>query len=209
MKRRIAIISYGTGNLLSLRDALQTVGAVCKVAKTASELSNADALVLPGIGHFHQAMNFLKQSGLLKPTLERINDGIPTLGVCLGFQLLTQSSEEALNETGLGLLPCSTIRIKPSDSKIFKVPQLGWNKIYRKQGQSVLLSGISDEDLSFYYANSYAVCSSLEQSTPFATYQHSSEYLALIENRSLFGVQFHPEKSRHQGLHLLENFMNV
>ena len=209
MSRNICIISYGTGNLASLGDALEEVGASCKVAKTPADLEGADALVLPGVGHFGHAMNHFRASGLLVPTLEKIRSGVRTLGICLGFQLLTRSSEEAAGAAGLGLLPFSTVRIRPANPRVHKVPHLGWNAIHRSQGSPRLLSGIPAEDQVFYYANAYAVPWEQGISTALATYSHGSEYVGLIEQDSLFGVQFHPEKSRSQGLRLLRNFLEV
>jgi len=207
--RRVSIISYGTGNLASISSALEAVGAACTVANTPSDLSGADALVLPGVGHFHHAMNFFRASGLLESTLEKIRSGVPTLGICLGFQLLTRTSEEGEGEAGLGLLPCSTVRIRPRSPKMYKVPHLGWNTIHKTHGSPKLLAGIPVKDQIFYYANAYAVRWEQEPLSPHASYFHDSEYSALIEHGSLFGVQFHPEKSRTQGLHLLSNFLKA
>lgn len=209
MNRHVAIISYGTGNLASLSDALESVGASCTVARVATDLVGADALVLPGVGHFGHAMNFFRASGLIEPTLERIRSGVPTLGICLGFQLLTRSSEEAGGDAGLGLLPCSTIRIRPANPHVHKVPHLGWNTLDRSQGAPRLLAGIPAEDQTFYYANAYAVSWDQSLLPPLATYSHGSEYVGLIEQGSVYGVQFHPEKSRTQGLHLLRNFLEA
>jgi imidazole glycerol phosphate synthase glutamine amidotransferase subunit len=209
MNRRVAIISYGTGNLASLSDALEAVGAECYVANTASDLAGSDALVLPGVGHFRHAMNFFRASGLLEPTLARIRSGVPTLGICLGFQLLTRSSEEAGGEAGLGLLPCATVRIRPSAPHVHKVPHLGWNTIDKSQGSPRLLTGIPSEEQIFYYANAYAVSWAQDLLPPLATYWHGSEYVGLIEQGSVFGVQFQPDKSRRQGLHLLRNLLET
>jgi imidazole glycerol phosphate synthase glutamine amidotransferase subunit len=209
MIRRVTIISYGTGNLSSLVAAIESVGAVCRVAAATSDLVDSDALVLPGVGHFNQAMRYLQESGMLLPTLEMIRNGVPTLGVCLGLQLLTHSSEEAPGVEGLGLLPFSAMRMRPMDTKRFKVPQLGWNKIYRSYGESRLLSGIPENLRVFYYANAYGIGLELNPRQPYATFFHGSEHIALIEHGTLFGVQFHPEKSREQGLLLLKNFLNV
>lgn len=209
MPPKVAIISYGTGNLASLSDALEEVGASCKVATAPADLADADALVLPGVGHFGHAMNHFSASGLLEPTLEKIRNGVPTLGICLGFQLLTRSSEEAGGAAGLGVLPFSTVRIRPGNPRVHKVPHLGWNSIHKSQGSPRLLTGIPAEDQVFYYANAYAVPWMQEISAPLSTYSHGSEYVGLIEQDSLFGVQFHPEKSRSQGLRLLRNFLEA
>lgn len=209
MKRRVAIISYGTGNLASLKDALDAVGAACYVANTASDLAGAEAVVLPGVGHFRHAMHFFRSSGLLEPTLERIRSGVPTLGICLGFQLLTRTSEEAGGEVGLCLLPCDTVRIRPAAKEMHKVPHLGWNTLQTCKGSPRLLTGIAGDDQLFYYANAYAVGYTEDLTPPLATYEHGAEYIGVIEQGSLFGVQFHPEKSRAQGLRLLKNFLEV
>ena len=208
MKRRVAIISYGTGNLASLKDAIEAVGAECCVANSASELEGADALILPGVGHFRHSMNYFRTSGLLEPTVERIRSGVPTLGICLGFQLLTRTSEEADGEAGLGLLPFDTVRIRPAATHVHKVPHLGWNAIHKSTGAR-LLRGIAAEDQVFYYANAYAVNRTENLLSPIATYWHGAEYIGLIEQGALFGVQFHPEKSRSQGQRLLKNFLDI
>jgi imidazole glycerol-phosphate synthase subunit HisH len=209
MNRRVAILSYGTGNLASLTDALTVAGASCVVATTVSDLLGADALVLPGVGHFGHAMRYFRTSGLLEPTLEMIRSGVPVLGICLGFQLLTRASEEAVGEEGLGLLSCDTVRIRPDAPHVNKVPHLGWNDIHRVDEFPRLLAGIPPEDRVFYYANSYGVRDAGGLLPPFATYSHGAEYVALIEQGSVFGVQFHPEKSRAQGLQLFKNFLEV
>ena len=136
-----------------------------------------------------------------------ISDGIPTLGICLGFQLLTQSSEEAINFKGLGFLPFSTIRIKVKNSILNKVPHLGWNSIYKYNEESKLLKGIEFEKQLFYYSNAFGVLKSDTFKDIQATYFHEKEMIALVEYKNIYGVQFHPEKSRNQGLKLLENFL--
>ena len=207
MNRRVGIISYGTGNLASLADAFGSIGATCTLVNTASDLAGSDALVLPGVGHFRHAMNFLRSSGLLQPTMDRINGGIPTLGICLGFQLLSMSSEEGDGDRGLGILPFPIARIRPQMPHLHKVPHLGWNAIHHTFGSSRLLNGIPSEDQVFYYANAYAAKWTKDLAQPLATFSHGEEFIALIEQDSVFGVQFHPEKSRAQGLRLLKNFL--
>ena len=208
-RRRVAIVSYGTGNLASLSDALEAAGARCNVATQASDLVGAEALVLPGVGHFGHAMSFFRASGLLEPALHLVRSGMPTLGICLGFQLLTHASEEAAGQDGLAVLPCTTTRIRPADASMHKVPHLGWNAIDSAQGAPILLEGIAAEDRLFYYANAYAVRAEPPLALPHATFEHGAPYLALVEKGTVFGVQFHPEKSRSQGLRLLSNFLAV
>ena len=207
MNRRVGIISYETGNLASLADAFGLVGATCTLINSASDLASSDALVLPGVGHFGHAMNFLRSSGLLQPTLDRINDGIPTLGICLGFQMLAMSSEEGDSDRGLGIFPFPISRIRPQMPQLYKVPHLGWNAISHTFGSSRLLNGIPLKEQVFYYSNAYAAKLTKDIAQPFATFSHGEEFIALIEQDLIFGVQFHPEKSRAQGLRLLKNFL--
>lgn len=205
--RQVAILSYGTGNIASLAEAFAAIGAEAFLAGTPEALRQADALVLPGVGHFGAAMKALYHSGLLSALQQRILEGLPTLGICLGFQILTASSEEAPGVPGLGLLPSCTVRLRPPDTRHYKVPHLGWNTILRSEQQTRLLYGIDDAKQSFYFANSFGV---LPVDTPNASkayYHHGQVWLALLEHGNVCGVQFHPEKSRHQGLQLLANFL--
>ncbi len=205
----VTIVSYGTGNLASLYDAFDSAGAKCRVASSAADLANVQALVLPGVGHFGHAVRFLRDAGLTEPILALIKRGVPTLGICLGFQLLTLSSEEAVDEAGLGVLPLHIVRIRPVDTQIYKVPHLGWNTVHQTLGESKLLSGIEGAKQAFYYANGYGAAWTGQSQAPIATYDHGGTYIGLIEQENVFGVQFHPEKSRSQGLTLLRNFLKA
>jgi glutamine amidotransferase len=205
--KQVVIVPYGTGNISSLQESFEAITAQAKLASCADDLQRADALVLPGVGHFGAAMASLRQSGLLPVLLQRIADGVPTLGICLGFQLLTASSEEAPGIAGLGLLPLRTERLRPQNTRRYKVPHLGWNEIEDSQSAPRLLSGITADQQLFYYANAYGVAPSTQLSGPQAYYHHGDRWLALVEYANIFGVQFHPEKSRRQGLQLLRNFL--
>ncbi len=206
--KQVAIVSYGTGNIASLEESFEAIGAQAYLAASPHDLQRADALVLPGVGHFGAAMASLRHSGLLQVLLQRIGDGVPTLGICLGFQLLTACSEEAPGIPGLGLLPLRTERLRPHNSSLYKVPHLGWNAIAETLSAPRLLSGIAADRQLFYYANAYGVAPNTELSCPQAYYLHDNPWIALVEHGNIFGVQFHPEKSRHQGLQLLRNFLS-
>jgi len=206
--KQVAIVPYGTGNIASLEESFEAIGAQAYLAVRPDDLLRADALVLPGVGHFGSAMASLRYSGLLPVLLQRIGDGVPTLGICLVFQLLTACSEEAPGIAGLGLLPLRTERLRPQNSSRFKVPHLGWNTIAERLSTPRLLSGIAPDRQLFYYANAYGVAPNTELSCPQAYYQHDDPWIALVEHGNIFGVQFHPEKSRHQGLQLLRNFLS-
>ena len=205
--RQVAIVSYGTGNIASLVESFAAIGAEAFLAGTPEALRQADALVLPGVGHFGAAMEALHHSGLLAVLQQRILEGLPTLGICLGFQILTASSEEAPGVDGLGLLPSSTVRLRPPDTRRYKVPHLGWNTISSSEHQPRLLRGIDAAKQIFYFANAFGVLPGDTPEASKAYYQHGQAWLALLEQGNVYGVQFHPEKSRRQGLQILSNFL--
>ena len=204
----VAIISYGTGNIASLSSAIRSLNSTSYLAKSSSDLNKADCIIFPGVGHFENAAKNLENSGMKNPLIQLIKEGIPTLGICLGFQLLTISSEESSNYSGLGLLPFKTIRIKVKNHLLNKVPHLGWNKIYSVNEKSRLLKDIELDRKLFYYANAYGGLKKDSFKQVQATYMHEREMIALVEYKNIYGVQFHPEKSRSQGLTLLKNFLN-
>lgn len=208
MAKRVAIVDYGTGNIASLEAALCAAGATAQLASTPDAFEAVDALVLPGVGHFGRACEHLHRSGLAECVKWRVCDGLPTLGICLGFQLLTASSEEAPDHPGLALLPqLRSLRIRPADPRRHKVPHLGWNSLEHPSCQPRLLRGIPPEDQVFYFANAYAVPPTDGIDSATAHYQHDRPWLALVEQDNICAVQFHPEKSRRQGLQLLRNFL--
>jgi imidazole glycerol phosphate synthase glutamine amidotransferase subunit len=139
--------------------------------------------------------------------IQHIRSGLPTLGICLGFQLLTQSSAEASGIEGLGLLPFRTERLQPSNTRLHKVPHLGWNSLLPSSETPALLAGIDLDQCLFFFANAYAIAPTPNSTQPHALYQHERPWLALVQHANLHGVQFHPEKSRRQGLQVLRNFL--
>ena len=203
----VAILDYGTGNIKSISSALHSLKVNSYLAKSTKELEKADFLILPGVGHYGHAINNLKVNSLIEPIVDLIKSGLPTLGICLGFQLLTQSSEEALGKSGLGLLPLKTKRLSQKFPKIYKIPHIGWNSISFKQKDSILLKGIPKDSQIFYFCNSYGVKFSNEFNGDYAEYKHEDKMLGLAEYKNIFVVQFHPEKSHKQGLKLLHNFL--
>ena len=208
-KCSIAVVDYGTGNIASLIAALRIVGAYPFVARSPQDIFRSDALVMPGVGHFATAVESLHKYGLFNCIVDSINKGLPALGICLGFQLLTLSSEEAPGIKGLGCLPLLTIRMNPKNTLNYKVPHIGWNNLNSEERESKLLKNISFQEQLFYYSNAYAVKPTSELDLPHALYHHDSNWLGLIEKENIFGVQFHPEKSRAQGRVLLNNFLRL
>ena len=204
---KVAILDYGTGNINSILKALSFLNVEAYLANSVEKLNKADALILPGVGHFGHAIKNLNDNFLSKPIFELVSAGMPTLGICLGFQILTLSSEEANGLSGLGLLPFKTIRLKQDFPNIYKIPHIGWNNLSKSIRNSKLLSGISDESQLFYFSNSYGVKLSKNFDGCFAEYEHENCMVGLAENKNIYGVQFHPEKSRKQGIQVLHNFL--
>lgn len=209
MAHRVAILDYGTGNIASLEMALALVGAEVVLASQPATLEGVDALILPGVGHFGPASLALRASGLARAVCQRVDDGLPALGICLGFQLLTTASEEAPGAPGLALLPVACQRLRPTDTRLHKVPHLGWNTLEPSPSSSALLEGIPLEQQRFYFANAYAVAPDPNLAAVQVTYNHGRPWMGLVEKGNICGVQFHPEKSRRQGLQLLRNFLTL
>jgi glutamine amidotransferase len=164
-------------------------------------ISNADALLLPGVGHYAALVRALDEKKLRAPLVGAIQRGVPFLGICLGLQVLFNSSEEAAQLQGLKLLP-GTVSALPSNVKL---PHMGWNQLKKKR-ESSLLAGIG-AGAYFYFAHSYAALDSNNASV--ATSSHGTEFAAVIEQKNIHAVQFHPEKSGEAGARLLQNFLRI
>jgi glutamine amidotransferase len=201
----IAIIDYGVGNLRSVEKALQFVGGDPVVTSNINIIEKADALVLPGVGAFEEAMKKINRSGTVEVIKAAINQNKPFLGICLGMQLLFDYSQESTgkgNIPGLGILSGSVKKF-PGDMGL-KIPHMGWNCIKQKT-ESKLFDGILEEDY-FYFVHSYYI-ESTDKQLVAATANYGIEFDAAIGNGKVFGTQFHPEKSGDAGLKLLKNFV--
>ena len=206
---KVAIIDYGTGNIASLFSAFNSLKAHPYLAQTSFDLKKADALVLPGVGHYGNALKNLHKNSLIKPVLDLVSSGVPILGICLGFQILTKSSQEAEGVNGLGLIPLETKRLKQDFPKKYKIPHIGWNSLSSNTKNSKLLKGIPINDQLFYFCNSYGINYSNKFNGTYSEYKHENNMVALAEYKNIFGVQFHPEKSRRQGLKIINNFLSL
>ena len=196
---KITIVDYGAGNVPSVERALQRLGAESQRASSPESISRAEALLLPGVGHYAALVRALDENNLRASLLDVIQRGVPFLGICLGLQVLFRSSEEAEQLHGLNLLP-GIVSALPRNVKL---PHMGWNQLERRR-ESSLLAGI-DTGAYFYFAHSYAALDS--NGTTIATCTHGAEFAAVIEQRNIFAVQFHPEKSGDPGARLLQNFL--
>jgi len=202
MTARIAILDYGMGNLRSVEKALEHVGATATITSDAAEVRGADGVILPGVGAFPRAMERVRQRGLDELTVERRDAGVPILGICLGLQLLFDSTTELGGASGLGLLE-GDVDALAADG--LKVPHIGWSPV-RWERQSRLAEGINSET-PFYFVHSFAPRPSAGELLGTAAY--GARFACAAERDNVFGVQFHPEKSSAAGLRLLSNFARV
>lgn len=196
----IAVFDYGAGNLRSVANTLEAVGSPYLIARDAGALRQASKIILPGVGHYGQLLRALETMGVRQTLIEAICGGVPYLGICLGLQALFEGSQEAPEAAGLGLFAGRVARF-PAEAR---VPQMGWNQVRPRAGCR-LLAGIAPPPY-FYFAHSYYVPVS-EATAAAATY--SVDYTAVLESGSIFGVQFHPEKSGAPGLRVMKNFVDM
>jgi imidazole glycerol phosphate synthase glutamine amidotransferase subunit len=197
----VTIIDYGAGNVPSVERALQRLGADTQRTSEHECISSAQALLLPGVGHYSALIRALDGQNIRTALVEAIQRGVPFLGICLGLQVLFQSSEEAPQLQGLSILP-GRVSAMPSNVKL---PHMGWNQLTRRH-DSRLLEGIP-ASAYFYFAHSYAAMDSFANSS--ATCTHGAEFAAVLENKNICAVQFHPEKSGDAGARVLENFLGI
>ena len=193
----IALIDYNAGNLTSVKKALRTIGADVFVPSRASELLQARAIIVPGVGHFGATRNLGRE--WVDTILECVGDGRPLLGICLGMQWLYESSEEAPDLKGLGLLAGRCVRLSGS---VIKVPHVGWNSLTIDRDASIV-EGVPP-GAQVYFTHSYVA-----PVTPHtvAVTEHGTPFAAIVQRGQVAGVQFHPEKSGEIGLRILRNFL--
>jgi imidazole glycerol-phosphate synthase subunit HisH len=197
----IAIVDYGMGNRRSVEKALEHVGADPRLTADHDVLRAADGIVVPGVGAFPEAMRRFRAAGLDELIRERAEAGVPVLGLCLGMQLLFESSTEHEGAAGLGLLPGDVTALQAP-----KVPHIGWNLVTFER-PSALTDGLGDA-AAFYHVHSLA-CRPAEASDVVGRGEYGERFASIVERDNVMGVQFHPEKSSRDGLALLRNFMRV
>jgi glutamine amidotransferase len=196
---RVAIIDYGVGNLRSVEKAFHAGGVEAVVSSEEAVLRSADKLVLPGVGAFRACMEALTERGFDRLVRERVEEGTPLLGVCVGMQMLFEESEEFGRTSGLGFLR-GRVRRFPEG---LRVPQVGWNQVEWKSGHA-LSEGISDKTF-FYFVHSF-FCEADEAAAVVGETEYGLSYASVVARGNVCGVQFHPEKSQAAGLRLLKNF---
>ena len=200
----IGIIDYDAGNIKSVEKALQYLGQETVVSRDPQVLLKADKVILPGVGSFGDAMENLKKYGLVPVIHEIVEKGTPFLGICLGLQLLFESSDETPGVEGLGILKGKILRIPPSTG--LKIPHMGWNSIDIKE-DSRLFEGI-DRQSYMYFVHSYYLKARNPEDVAATTW-YSTDIHAAVEHDNIFACQFHPEKSSELGLRILKNFADL
>jgi glutamine amidotransferase len=197
----IALVDYGIGNLRSVEKSLRAVGAEVVVTDRSEVIAAAEKVVLPGVGAFGDGMKYLKSLHLDEVILETCAGKKPLLGICLGMQLLFETSEELGTYAGLGLLP-GRVRVFPENG--LKVPQTGWNRVL-PAGENPLLAGLPPE--SYAYFNHSFYCDAADPADVLARTDYGILYPSVVGRGNIYGVQFHPEKSQSVGLRILRNFV--
>jgi imidazole glycerol-phosphate synthase subunit HisH len=206
MKPSIAIIDYGMGNLRSVQKALEYAGAKAQVTNSPSVLRKAQGVVLPGVGAFGEAVRRLKSQGLWNPLRDALASDKPFLGICLGYQLLFEKSEENPGVRGLGHFKGPVVRFRFPKTSSKKVPHMGWNTLDIKSGNKhICLKGIRPQDY-FYFVHSFYPAPQ-DASLIASSTSYGSPFASTISRGSLFACQFHPEKSGKQGQRILKNFL--
>jgi imidazole glycerol-phosphate synthase subunit HisH len=195
----VAVVDYGMGNRRSVEKAFEHVGAEVRVTGDHAAIREADAVVVPGVGAFPEAMRRLSAAGLDGVIRERAEHGTPVLGICLGMQLLFEASAEHEGAAGLGLLPGEVTALEAP-----KLPHIGWNRVALER-PSGLTEGLG-EAAAFYHVHSF-VCRPHEDGDVVGRGEYGERFASIVERENVAGVQFHPEKSSRDGLALLANFV--
>lgn len=200
----IAIIDYGAGNLHSVKNALDFLGADNVITGDKEQILNADKVILPGVGAFGDAMKCLEKSGLVETVKEAAKSAKPFLGICLGLHLLFEDSEETTDIKGLGIFEGSAVKIPESGS--LKIPHIGWNSI-KITKDSKILKDLGDEPY-VYFVHSYYI-NPCNKGIVSAVTHYGEELDIAVEKDNVFALQFHPEKSGETGMKILKNFIEL
>lgn len=205
-KKKVFIINYGSGNLYSVCKALHLLDYKPVLVSNPELLKKADKIIIPGVGSFEQGINNLKKNYLDLAIIDYVNKGKDLLGICLGMQLLMKFSSEFGNNKGLSLVNGSVKKIKSNKKSL--IPHIGWNNVNIGQNKLKLLNGVSKKNF-FYFVHSYHV--HVEEKIDFnaKTKFGANSFSSIIKKNNIFGLQFHPEKSRKIGLKMIKNFLDL
>lgn len=203
----VSIVDYGAGNIGSIVNMIKKLGGTGKLVHTPEEILSAQKLVLPGVGHFDHGMKALQESGM-EPALHQavLNNKTPILGICLGAQLMTRSSEEG-SSSGLGWFDAEVRHFSHlSNGEPLRVPHIGWNRVHQ-QNECVIAVDLPEEP-RYYFVHSYYIQANHPKDVLFTT-TYGGEFASGLHRDNLYAVQFHPEKSHKFGLKLFENFLKI
>ncbi len=203
----IAIIDYGVGNINAFVNIYKKLGSKVKIARKPEDLSGAEKLILPGVGHFHYAMQRFSDSGMRETSEDLVlNQKVPVLGICVGMQMLANRSDEG-GLPGLGWIPASVKKIDSSTLEhSTRLPHMGWNDIHVPTLNPLMIN--LENAARFYFLHSYYFeCNNPSDS--IATVEYGAEFTCAVNHSNIYGVQFHPEKSHHFGIQLLKNFYDL
>jgi glutamine amidotransferase len=204
MTATITLIDAGTGNLRSVHKALESLGARVTLTSDPAVVEAAGKVILPGVGAFGDFMKGLRAGGLKDAITEVVQRGVPLLGICVGMQALFEAGEELGEHPGLGFLPGRVVRFPAADG--LKVPHTGWNQLL-PQASSPLFHGLAHGDFAYFNHSFY--CAPDDGRDAIALTDYGLSFASAVQRRSLFGVQFHPEKSQRVGLKILANFLQL
>jgi len=203
---KIIIIDYGMGNLGSILNMLKYIGVQTQISGSPEVICSADKLILPGVGAFDNGISKLKESGIYEVINKKVLiDKTPVLGICLGMQMMTSSSEEGVLP-GLNWIDAKTIRFKQNGEKNFKIPHMGWNNVYTYKYDRII-EGLTDLT-KFYFVHSYYVSCNNDLNSVCKT-NYGVTFDSIIVKDNIYGCQFHPEKSHKFGMKFLNNFANL
>ncbi|MEA3499070.1 MAG: imidazole glycerol phosphate synthase subunit HisH [Campylobacterota bacterium] len=201
----VAIIDYNMGNLASVYNACKLIGVKADIVSDPSKVKEYDRVILPGVGAFADAMEHLKETGMKEAVLEFAASGKPMIGICLGMQLLFESSEEFGLNKGLGLIPGKVVAFDKSkmDMDDHKVPHIGWNKLFHKDNK--LFKELENPYL--YFVHSFHVVT--DDKYTIGTTHYGYDFTSAVQKDNIYGFQPHPEKSHDNGIQILKNFMEI
>lgn len=206
VRRTVALIDYGAGNVRSVHKALEAVGAEVRIVRDGAEMAGAEKIVLPGVGAFGDCMDALRRARLVEALRRAVAEGVPLLGICVGMQVLFEEGEEMGRHEGLGLLPGRVVRF-PDALRVqgLKVPHTGWNQVWRTR-EDPLLESVPD-GAWVYFNHSYFP--ETDFSCALAVTEYGVRFPSVVGRGRVYGIQFHPEKSQRVGLQILRNFLEV
>ncbi len=202
----IGIVDYNMGNLASVINAFAKMGVDAKLESDPNKLRQYDKLILPGVGAFGDAMEHLKENGMDTAVIAYAKSGKPLLGICLGMQLLFESSEEFGSRQGLGLIPGTVVTFdKTKFDHELKVPHMGWNELFVTK-KTALFDGLEKEFYLYFVHSYHAVC---DDKYAIGKTHYGYEFVSAVQNNNIYGIQPHPEKSHENGLKIIENFARL